>query len=244
MAEINHRYLKDNDGDAFFPITHIDAVQGFDQESTDNALTDINDKISQVNTLITDANTTISAQQKIIEAQQSSINEQKKTLESQQSSINEQKKTIDTHQTSITEQKKIIDENSKLLNAFDVAIGDMVGDTGWVDITIPSANKNNANTSGFKSGIREVRTGNNLIPHRFVLRSIRLNVSNITGQSMQIAQLPTGFITDNQSFMARQNGYRNPITIECLKDGRVMAFVHPDDQSKTNWVYQEFTWLE
>ena len=230
MTEINHRYLKDNDGETFFPITHIDAVQGFDQESTDNALTDINDKISQVNTLITDANKTIA--------------EQKKILDAQQTAIAEQKKTIDTHQTSIAEQKKIIDENSKLLNAFDVAIGDMVGDTGWVDITIPSANKNNANTSGFKSGIREVRAGNNLIPHRFVLRSIRLNVSNIVGTDIQIAQLPTGFVTNNQSFIARGHGHRHPITIECLKDGKVKAFVHPDDQSKTNWVYQEFTWLE
>ena len=230
MAEINHRYLKDNEGETFFPITHIDAVQGFDQESTDNALTDINDKISQVNTLITDANTTISAQQEIIDAQQISINEQKETLDAQQ--------------TSITEQKKLIDENKKLLDYFDVAIGDMVGDTGWVDISIPSANKNNANTRGFKSGIREVRAGNNLIPQRFVLRSIRLNVSNITGNTIQIAQLPTGFITDSQSFIARGHGYRHPITIECKKDGSVTAFVHPDDQSKDNWVYQEFTWLE
>lgn len=195
MAEINHRYLKDNDGDTYFPITHIDAVQGWNQESTDNALTDMNDKIVQMNTLITEAN------------------------------------------KKIAEQKKIID-------FFDTAIGDMVGDTGWVDISIPPANKNNAVGTGFKSGIREVRAGNSLMPHTFIVRSIRLNVSNIIGNSMQIAQLPTGFITDNQSFMARQIGYRHPITIECLKDGKVMAFVHHDDQSKTNWVYQEFTWLE
>lgn len=195
MAEVNHRYLKDNDGDTYFPITHIDAVQGIDQDSTDNALTDMNDKIVQMNTLITEAN------------------------------------------KKIAEQKKIID-------FFDAAIGDMVGDTGWVDIDIPPTNKNNAVGTGFKSGIREVRAGNSLMPHRFIVRSIRLNVSNITGNSMQIAQLPTGFVTNNQSFMARQSGFRHPITIECLKDGKVMAFVHPDDQSKTNWVYQEFTWLE
>lgn len=195
MAEINHRYLKDNDGDTYFPITHIDAVQGIDQSRTDNALTDMSDKISQMNTLITEAN------------------------------------------KKIAEQKKLID-------FFDASIGDMVGDTGWTDISIPPANKNNAVGTGFKSGIREVRAGNSLMPHRFVVRSIRLNVSNITGDSMQIAQLPTGFITDNQSFMARQSGFRHPITIECLKDGKVTAFVHPDDQSKTNWVYQEFTWLE
>ena len=195
MAEINHRYLKDNDNEVYYPVTHIDAVQGIDQESTDNALTDMNDKINQMNTLIDKAN-------------------------------------------------KTIEEQKKLLEVFDVALGDMVGDTGWVDISIPPANKNNAVGTGFKSGIREVRAGNSLMPHRFIVRSIRLNVSNITGDSMQIAQLPTGFVTNNQSFMARGNGYRHPVVIECLSDGKVMAFVHPDDQSKTNWVYQEFTWLE
>ena len=202
MAEINHRYLKDNDGDTFYPVTHIDAVQGIDQESTDNALTDMNDKINQMNSMIDNANKTIA------------------------------------------EQKKIIDRNKEIIDYFDVAIGDMVGDTGWVDISVPPTMKNFAQKNGFKCGIREVRVGNTLIPHYFVVRSIRLNISNITGSNMQIAQLPTGFITDNQSFMARGNGYRHPITIECLKDGKVMAFVHPDDQSKTNWVYQEFTWLE
>ena len=202
MAEINHRYLKDNDGDTFYPVTHIDAVQGIDQESTDNALTDMNDKINQMNSMIDNANKTIA------------------------------------------EQKKIIDRNKEIIDYFDVAIGDMVGDTGWVDISVPPTMKNSAQTNGFKCGIREVRVGNSLIPHYFVVRSIRLNISNITGSSMQIAQLPTGFITDNQSFMARGYGYRHPITIECLKDGKVMAFVHPDDQSKTNWLYQEFTWLE
>lgn len=202
MAEINHRYLKDNDGAEFFPITHIDAVQGFDQESTDNSLTDMNDKIVQMNTLIDNAN-----------------------------------KTIKDQGETIAEQKKI-------LGMFDKAIGDMVGDTGWIDISIPPENKNNANSGGFKSGIREVRAGSSLTPHSFVVRSIRLNVSNITGGSMQIAQLPVGFIANNQSFMARNNGYRHPITIECLSSGKVMAFVHPDDQDNTNWIYQEFTWLE
>src|SRR5699024_2704920 len=34
MTEINHRYLKDNDGDTYFPITHIDAVQGMETVET------------------------------------------------------------------------------------------------------------------------------------------------------------------------------------------------------------------
>lgn len=195
MAEINHRYLKDNDGDTYFPITHIDAVQGIDQSSTDNALTDMNDKISQMNTLVTEAN------------------------------------------KKITEQKKMID-------FFDAAMGDMVGDTGWIDIDVPAAMKNKAQPNGFKCGIREVRAGNSLMPHKFIVRSIRLNVSDITGNSMQIAQLPSGFIIGSQSFIARGYGYSHPITIECSSNGKVTAFVHPDDQSKKNWVYQEFTWLE
>ena len=202
MTEIEHRYLKDNNDNIFYPITHIDAVQGLDNSGTETALTDMNDKINQMNTMIDSANKTIA------------------------------------------EQKKIIDRNKEIIDYFDVAIGDMVGDTGWVDISVPPTMKNSAQTNGFKCGIREVRVGNTLIPHYFVVRSIRLNISNITGSNMQIAQLPTGFITDNQSFMARGNGYRHPITIECLKDGKVMAFVHPDDQSKTNWAYQEFTCLE
>ncbi|WP_204174268.1 hypothetical protein [Staphylococcus sp. GDY8P19P] len=195
MAEINHRYLKDNDNDIFFPITHIDAVQGIDQESTDNALTDMNDKISQINTLIDNANKTIAEQKKIIES-------------------------------------------------LDVTLNDIIGDTGWVEISVPPDNKNTAQSSGFKCSVREVRAGNTSVGKHFVVRSIRLNVGGIIGASMQIAKLPIGFITDNQSFIARGYGYRHPITIECLSDGKVTAYVHPDDQTKTNWVYQEFTWLE
>lgn len=144
----------------------------------------------------------------------------------------------------IENQQKVIEENRKTAELHDKSLSDMVGDTGWIEYQVPPDMKNKAVSSGFKCAIREVRAGNDLIGKHFVVRSIRLNVSEITGASMQIAQLPTGFVTDNQSFIARQNGYRHPITIECLKNGKVMAYVHPDDQSKTNWVYQEFTWLE
>ena len=61
MAEINHRYLKDNDGDTYFPITHIDAVQGLENDST---ITDINNKVVEINETLTKANATISAMQK------------------------------------------------------------------------------------------------------------------------------------------------------------------------------------
>lgn len=168
--EIPHRYLQDNDGSEFFPVTSGQAIEELDKTAS---IVAINEKISEINTIL----------------------------------------------------------------------NDMVGDTGWVDIDVPTAMKNNAVGTGFQCGIREVRAGNNSIPYQFAVRSIRLNVSGITGEATQIAQLPTGFITDNQSFMARGQGHRHPVTIECLNDGKVMAFVHPDDQSTTNWVYQEFTWL-
>lgn len=218
--EIPHRYLQDNDGVTYYPRTDMEAVTGLSKDST---IVDINTKIDELNTTVDKVNTTVDKVNKTVETSNKTLEEQKKTL---------------------AEQKKIIEENKELLNVFDVILGDMVRDTGWMDIVVPEFMKNNANSGGFKSGLREVRVGNNLIPHRFTVRSIRLNVSNITGGSMQIAQLPTGFITDNQSFMARNNGYRHPITIECLNNGKVMAFVHPDDQSSTNWIYQEFTWLE
>lgn len=158
--------------------------------------------------------------------------------------IDELNTTIDKVNKTVETANKTLAEQQELLNVFDVALGDMVGDTGWIDIDVPSTMKNNAVSTGFKCGIREVRAGNSLIPHMFVVRSIRLNVSNITGSNMQIAQLPTGFVTNNQSFIARGQGYRHAVTIECTKDGKVMAFIHPDDQKTTNWVYQEFTWLE
>ncbi|EGQ3068547.1 hypothetical protein I0P04_001900 [Staphylococcus pseudintermedius] len=175
MTEINHRYLKDRDGENFFPVTHADAVLGLDTESTNSAIGDVNDKVQQ--------------------------------LESTVSIL------------------------SKKLN-------NLISDTGWIDIQIDRNNKNNAISNGFDSGVRTININS------IKVKSIRLNVSNITGSNMQIAQLPTGFITDNQSFIARQNGYRHPITIECTKEGKVMAFMHPDDQSKNNWVYQEFTFLD
>ncbi|OEK72258.1 hypothetical protein AST03_13405 [Staphylococcus equorum] len=178
VREIPHRYLQDNDGGEYFPVTSGKAIEELDKAAS---IVAINEKIAEIN------------------------------------------------------------DKMKLM---DLALGDMVGDTGWIDIEVPTATKNKAQVNGFQCGIREVRAGNSIIPNMFIVRSIRLNVSNITGDSMQIAQLPTGFVTNNQSFIARGYGYSHPITIECLSDGKVTAFVHTDDQSKNNWIYQEFTWLE
>lgn len=198
MAEINHRYLKDNDGDTFFPITHIDAVQGIDQESTDNALTDMNDKINQMNTLITEANGTIAKQQKIIE------------------------------------------ENDKSIKTFDLAMKDTVGDTGWVDYQVHPGNIKNYIRTGSPCAIREVRVGNSLMPHNFIVRSIRINIGKIKHDTI-IAQLPQGFTKDTVSFVLRGNGSKTPIEISIEKDNSVKAFLYGNDNDL--WAYGEYTWL-
>src|SRR5699024_11499806 len=122
MTEIEHRYLKDNNDNIFYPITHIDAVQGLDNSETETALTDINDKINQMNTMIDSANKTIAAQ------------------------------------------KKVIDRNKEIIDYFDIAIGDMVGDTGWIDYQVHPNNTKNYISTGSPCAIREVRVGNTLIP--------------------------------------------------------------------------------
>lgn len=73
MTDINHRYLKDNDNEMFFPITHINAVEGFDSEATNQSFTDINDKITEINATLDKANATILEQQKIIDQQKVDI---------------------------------------------------------------------------------------------------------------------------------------------------------------------------
>ena len=191
MAEINHRYLKDNDGDTYFPITHIDAVQGIDQSSTDNALTDMNDKIAQMNTLITEAN------------------------------------------NKIAEQKKIID-------FFDAVIGDMVGDTGWIDYQVSTANTKNYISTAPPCAIREVRVGNNLNGKMFVVRSIRLNIGKINHDQV-IAQLPRGFTNETVSFVLRSSGSKTPIELSIEKDATVKAYLNGSDSGL--WACGEYTWL-
>ena len=198
MAEINHRYLKDNDNEIYYPVTHIDAVQGIDQESTDNALTDMNDKIVQMNTLITEAN------------------------------------------KKIAEQKKIIEANKKAIDLFDLALGDMVGDTGWIDYQVHPNNTKNYISTGYPCAIREVRVGNSLIPHYFVVRSIRINIGKIKHNTV-IAQLPQGFTKDTVSFVLRSTGSKTPIEISIEKDNSVKAFLYGNDSDL--WAYGEYTWL-
>ena len=50
MAEINHRYLKDADGDRYFPMTHIDSIIGLEEmlEGNETDLSELNNKIEEL----------------------------------------------------------------------------------------------------------------------------------------------------------------------------------------------------
>ncbi|MDN6640813.1 MAG: hypothetical protein L0L10_08525 [Tetragenococcus sp.] len=50
MSEINHRYLKDNDGNRYFPVTHVDAIRGLESLIKDSGwveFTPVNGKPNQ-----------------------------------------------------------------------------------------------------------------------------------------------------------------------------------------------------
>lgn len=199
--EVNHRYLKDKDGDTYFPITHINAVEGMDTESSENPFTDINDKINQMNTLITQANETIA------------------------------------------EQQKIIKDNANAIKIFDLAMGDMVGDTGWIDYQVPPSMKNEAVKSGFPCSIREVRVGNSLTNKYYLIKSIRFNITGIK-DGQQIAQLPTGFVTNIQTVDVVGSARKAPVSLKLRETGAVEAFLKEYDTSKESWIYDQYTWLE
>lgn len=199
--EVNHRYLKDKDGETYFPITHINAVEGMDTEGSENPFTDINDKINQMNTLITQANETIA------------------------------------------EQQKIIKDNANAIEIFDLAMGDMVGDTGWIDYQVPPSMKNEAVKSGFPCSIREVKAGSSMNGSQFVIKSIRFNITSIK-DGQQIAQLPKGFITNIQTIDAVGSARKAPVSLKLRDSGVVEAFLKEYDTSKESWIYGQYTWLE
>lgn len=56
MAEINIRYLRDLDGDRYFPMTHVDALVGLEQF-------DDNEDIKDLGSLVNKLNIRVSAQE-------------------------------------------------------------------------------------------------------------------------------------------------------------------------------------
>ncbi|PNZ87009.1 hypothetical protein I6I28_09030 [Staphylococcus pettenkoferi] len=134
---------------------------------------------------------------------------------------------------------KKVDSNIDELMKFKDTV---VGDTGWVDVPfLPSIKKNTkGGANGFDTAIREIRFGT------IHMKSIRLNIENVP-HNIQIAQMPTGFITVNQNFYATTDGNSSPIRVSVNKSGGISVYLAGTDKNKPQkdiWLYQQFTWIE
>ena len=49
MAEINIRYLRDLDGDRYFPMTHVDALVGLEQFDDSEDIKDLGSLVNKLN---------------------------------------------------------------------------------------------------------------------------------------------------------------------------------------------------
>ena len=129
-------------------------------------------------------------------------------------------------------------------------LGDFIFDTGWKDYdTHIDVVKNNLYAGdGFHCGIREIILNPSVFGNgnQTRLKMIRVNLRDfVNGQ--QIAQLPTGFMSNTQVFYSRSGSGKQPIMVELLGDGKVNIYIDKADQSGTsfsNWIYAQFTWIE
>ena len=132
------------------------------------------------------------------------------------------------------------DTNNTALKALEKRMNELIGDTGWIDFEVaPLYKKNQGVSGGFTCGIREIRVGT------IVIKSIRLNLGKVNNNE-QVAQLPIGFITKTQTFIARSNSNDNGVQFSVRNDGGVYAYINKADQSLSGdkWVYYEHTWLD
>lgn len=129
-------------------------------------------------------------------------------------------------------------------------LGDFIFDTGWKDYdTHIDVVKNNLYAGdGFHCGIREIILNPSVFGNgnQTRLKMIRVNLRDfVNGQ--QIAQLPTGFMSNTQVFYSRSGSGKQPIMVELLGDGKVNIYIDKADRSGTsfsNWIYAQFTWIE
>ena len=129
-------------------------------------------------------------------------------------------------------------------------LGDFIFDTGWKDYdTHIDVVKNNLYAGdGFHCGIREIILNPSVFGNgnQTRLKMIRVNLRDfVNGQ--QIAQLPTGFMSNTQVFYSRSGSGKQPIMVELLGDGKVNIYIDKADRSGTsfsNWIYAQFTRIE
>lgn len=129
-------------------------------------------------------------------------------------------------------------------------LGDFIFDTGWkeYDTHIDVVKNNLYSSDGFRCGIREIILNPSIFGNgnQIRLKMIRVNLRDfVDGQ--QIAQLPTGFMSNTQVFYSRSGSGKQPIMVELLGSGKVNIYIDKADQSGTsfsNWIYAQFTWIE
>lgn len=129
-------------------------------------------------------------------------------------------------------------------------LGDFIFDTGWkeYDTHIDVVKNNLYSSDGFNCGIREVILNPSIFGNgnQIRLKMIRVNLRDfVDGQ--QIAQLPTGFMSNTQVFYSRSGSGKQPIMVEIRSNGKLNVYIDKADQSGTsfsNWIYAQFTWVE
>lgn len=85
---VGHRYMRDREGDTYFPVTHIDALLGIEN-------IDLNEDVNNINLLIENLNQTISNQQKVINDLTDKVIVNEEAIKRMRKDIEELKNLID-----------------------------------------------------------------------------------------------------------------------------------------------------
>lgn len=218
MTEIEHRYLKDDNDNIFYPITHIDAVQGLNADDFSQS-DEIDDKIRQKTDEIN-----------------ATINDVNKTIENANKTITEQQKVIDKQKTDITNM------SNNFANVVGIAGWVPYGYNVSKDVKADTMHGG----KHLICGLKEVRVGTPNVTQVARIKTISYNLSNFEN-GQQVAQLPAGFLKDNLIFTAHGHGNRGPYRVEVTTDGKMTVHVSPDDKNLDKsyfWIYGQFTWVE
>lgn len=218
MTEIEHRYLKDNNDNVFYPITHVDAIQGIDSD-TFNTSDEIDDKIRQKTDEINNT-----------------IDNVNKTIEDANKTINEQQKIIEKNKTDITNM------SNNFANVVGITGWVPYGYNVGKDVEADQIHGGNH----LVCGLKEVRVGTPNVTQVTRIKTISYNLRNFEN-GQQVAQLPAGFLSSNIIFTAHGHGNRGPYRVEVTTDGKMTVYVSPDDRDLDKsyfWIYGQFTWVE
>ncbi|MEX5937642.1 hypothetical protein [Mammaliicoccus sciuri] len=144
-----------------------------------------------------------------------------------------------------------IQQNNTNDTNLENALKGFVGVTDWVSYAnnVASGVKANAmytNSNGLKCGLKEVRIGIEGVTPVVRYKTITYNLRNFK-LGEQVAQLPSGFIKNAQSFPAFGNGNMSSYRIEIMPDGKMTILGGLNDKTLATdryWVYGQHTWIE